>query len=245
MILKYGSYSHAINEGAITIARDSLVNDANVPYAVLERWRISGMLMPATQTIAGVTTAIQELEAAYVKHGQDLTLYQDDGTTATAHQILTANTIGGTRVVRPPGFPQEGEYTTFRSYEIEIEAEIPLSGGPSILLFEEFLAFSGGGPRDIFIELLNGPPQKQRVNNQTVFRATQSGRAVGYARYPAFPTPIWPQHWDEPAKQRNYGKPKISGAGASQSASEFPIDWTYQFHSAFATSGRPNIATYA
>src|SRR5690606_3105055 len=107
------------------------------------------------------------------------------------------------------------EFTTYRNYRLTVEAMLP-TGAPesSIISYNETLTFTGGGPRDVMMELRNGPAMKWRVSEQTSYFATQSGSAVGYATYPARPGPIWPFDEDRPARNITFGSPKTMGVGA-------------------------------
>lgn len=239
MFLRYGSFSHEVDEAAVVIAKTALLTEAGVPYAILHRWSIRGRLTADDQ--AGITTAIRNLAEAYSVPGKDISIRFDSGSTS-AHQILSSQAVGGVRIIEPPSFPigDGAQYSTFRDYTIVVEAEVPTGlSGSSFLLWVETINFSGGGPRDVYIETINGPPQLQRVNEFTVFRASQSGSAVGYRGYPIVPGPIWPGAEIIPDRQISYRSPRASGRGSSRSHTEYPVTWSYQFHSAVPLNGLP------
>ncbi len=143
MILAYGSYRHALAEAGLSIRRETQFTANGVPTSIRERWRIDGVLQ--AESPEAVTRAIHELQTAYSRQAQDVALYLPDGTTPTAHVILSRDTIGGVRVTQSPSFPQGrgAEYSTFRSYTIELEADLPVAreANPS-LHWEEVLSFS-------------------------------------------------------------------------------------------------------
>jgi hypothetical protein len=212
-----------------------------VVYETTERWDISGMLFG--DDVAALNTAIALLEASYSISGGSIYLL-DNNAAETVHQLATSNTIGGVQIVQPPSFPEGrgAEFTTFRQYRISVEAMKP-TGNPesAIISFNETLTFNGGGPRDVFHELRNGSPFKWRVSEQTVYTATQAGSAVGYGGYPFYPSPIWPDAEDQPSRQRSPGSPKTMGVGSTRRRVEFPISWSYRFHSAQALIGAPTM----
>lgn len=242
MYLKYGNYTHQLDEAAVNISRQALLTDAQVPYGYKETWRVTGFLQ--ADTAAQVTTAIRALERAYSVHGQNVSLLMNDGS-ASAHAMNSSDSVGGVIIMEPPSFPEGtgAEYSTFRSYAITLEAEFgtdPSGGTPSgIISWEETVTLSGGGPRHVLLELRSGPPQKQLVSEQTVFRATQTGHAVGYLNWPVVPAPIWPAHEDQPARQVSFDNPEETGYGAFAFRKNFPVSWSYQFHSASLLNGRP------
>lgn len=223
LVLAYGGYRHALREAALTIERRTLFSDSGLPRAVRHRWLIEGRLRADTQ--AALTAAIRHLEAAYARHNQNAVLYLGDGVTPTAHQLISAQTLGGVRVARPPSFPTGRglEYSTFRNYTIELEADVALAGTNDTQEFSESLSFSGGGPRWAYLPTLAGPPVRQQLQQQTPYRVVQSGRAVGQRAYPPPANPIWPSAWhqDQGGVVRQLPRPH-----------EYVVEWTYHFESA-------------
>lgn len=241
MILAYGSYRHALAEAGLSIRRETQFTANGVPTSIRERWRIDGVLQ--AESPEAVTRAIHDLQTAYSRQLQDVALYLPDGTTPTAHVILSRDTIGGVRVTQPPSFPQGrgAEYSTFRSYTIELEADLPVSGeaNPS-LRWEEVLSFSGGGPRWVYLATLAGPPVRQQVEESTPYRATQSGRAVGLREYPTPAAPIWPSAWHQDASTITRRLPRRIGAGTAATETDFEVTWLYQFESASPLVAQPS-----
>lgn len=242
MFIKYGTYLHANNECAVIVSKSPRFNEGGQQVSVIEHWDITGFIQAASQ--AALTSALAALATAYATNGQDLTLLLDDGVTPTHHRIVNANTLGGVRVVQGPNFPQGvgAEYSTFRSYSISLEAEIPVSGATSLLIFfEEMLSFKGGGQRFVHLQTLTGSPQKQIVAASTPYMATQSGRSVGYGGYPAVPSPLWPSSEQRDQRDVAYKSPKRSGPVGSPNYSEYEVSWSYHFEDAAALSGTPNV----
>ena len=242
MYLRYGSYTHDAFEARVVITREALRNASDVHYANRERWDISGMLLASDQS--GVSTAITNLEAAYATGGYDLELLLPDGVTASSHRLLTANCRGGTRIVQPVSFPDGagGEYSTFRTYSLSVEGEIPISSSQNAITeWRETIAITGtGGPRFIPIECRNGPVQMQTVSQQTPVRAVQRGQAIGYLQYPFAPGPIWPSYELVTERQIEFEAPQLKGSGTSRSYQDYGISWSYSFVAPGPLNGLPH-----
>ena len=221
--VRYGSYQHALSEAAVSIRQESAYNAGGQQQSVREVWNITGLLQANTSAL--LTAAVNNLKAAYKIQGQNLGLFYDDGT-ASSHGVISASTLGGVRVTRGPDFPEwkGAEGATMRTYEIELAADYPALN-VLLSLFEETLEFEGGGPRDVFLQPLNGLPQKQRVAESTPYRAVQRGSATGYRGWPLPMAPIFPdaEHRD----QRHFSRrsPKRDGPVGAPFYSEFPIEW--------------------
>lgn len=241
MYLKYGSYTHDNNEASVTIDRQSILDSAGRIYRESERWLITGQLHAETQ--AALTTAIQSLEAAYSLQEQDLVFYLDDATTETAHAMRRASAIEGPRVIQRPSFPigRGAEYSTFRSYQIQVEAVFAGDSSVGLLEFRETLDFEGGGERWVLLETLNGPPQRQTLAQQTGYRVIQSGNALGNLAYPSIPGPIWAaaEHTDMRRIQRT--SPDRKGKGGNITYENFPVSWQYVMEAPTPFSGNPTL----
>lgn len=241
MFLAYGDYRHPLGQPAIVISRRTLFSAANTPLAVVERWEINGLLQAGSA--AEMSEQIDALEAAYSSGGHDLLLYLPDGSTASSHRLLNAQTLGGVRVVRPPSYPQGrgAEYATIRTFSVALEAELPLLPLDTALVsYRETLEFRGGGPRFGHLEPLIGLPIKQVLRRHTIFRATQRGEAVGWVAYPTPPSPLWPAALVE-SGTLHAASPRRRGSGEALAYTDFPITWSYQFESALPLYGTPNV----
>lgn len=238
MILRYGSYDHALSEAAVVIEKQTLRGEGGTAYGVRERWEISGVLQ--ADSPAELTAAIDALCAAYRQPADEVSLRQSDGQTATAHRLRARDALGGIRVVAPPSFPvgEGGEYSRFRSYRLALEADLPLTDRQSeLLVWSELLETSGGGPREVYLELRNGPPQRQLVSQATPYRALQQGRAVGLTGYPPIASPLWPAQEDRPERRIRHQLPRTVGSGPDRAATEYEVTWSYSFHSATPLAG--------
>ena len=243
MFLKYGTHSHAIAEAAIGINRDVLLTGAQTPYAYLERWDIDGFL--TADSAAEIKTAIEALEDAYATDGLDIVMMLPDGISESSHKIDSSATNGGVRITRRPSFPtgRDGEHSTFRTYGISLEAEIKIANPATALRdFSETISFSGGGPKFGHLEPNVGIPQKQKLKQNTVFKAVQSGTATGLYVRPNLPYPIWPQALVSPIGYPvTKTSPRRVGTGSALTHMDWGIQWSYEFESTYALIGNPTL----
>lgn len=233
MYLKYGTYQHDDNEAGITIEKNVQYNDRGNAYMTNERWTIDGVLQETSQS--ALMASILALEAGYAVNGKDLILYLDNGT-ASSHSLRNSNTLGGTRVTRlayPLG--TGGEAGIFRTYQIQVEGDLPVTS-ETLLSWSENLTFIGGGPRFVYLKTLNGLPQKQLVNQATPYQVIQEGSALGLFSYPTPNAPIWPgaEHIDQ--RQIVKRGPKRMSTRLTQ----YEISWRYIFESAVPLAGNPS-----
>lgn len=222
--LTYGPYTHQPGECKIDITRSAGVSSQGTIATVLHTWNIAGRLQG--DSVAAVNQLVAELQRGYATHGLDVALV------GTNLGIKSADTLGGIRVVTPPYFPDGGnaEGSTFRSYQIVLEAEIP-TGDPAaeVLEWQQSITFTGGGPRFVFLPNLNGLPTKQMVQQATTFRASQIGSAKGLSGYPVPPPPIWVYALHQDTCPVTVGAPTLYGTGSGRQLKDFVITWDYEY----------------
>lgn len=243
VVVKYGDFAHPVGQPAVVISKETEYTDGRTPWATRVRWDISGHLANPTGDPNTLNTAIGQLKEAYAVDGRDLVMLLPDGTAST-HVLRTADTLGGVRVVAPPSFPEGTgpELRTMRTFSLALEAVIPLADPETALRsFQETLTFSGGGRRYGHLEPNAGAPVKQLLKQQTVFRATQSGRAVGLYRYPPMPLPMWPAARVEENPEETRTSPQRTGSALH----DYTTTWTYSFASAIRLVGNPNAWGFA
>jgi hypothetical protein len=236
MFLKYGDHSHAVGECDIAIAIETLETEGGTPYAHRHRWTVSGLLTGADAD--EIDEKVIDLKTAYRENDRDLTILLPDGASASTQRLVTAGAIGGVRVVSTsfPTMARAGYVTNYR-YQIVLEAEIPLDDPETALRsFNETLTFSGGGPRYGHLETLTGPPVKQLLRRQTIYRVEQSGQAVGLYARPTPPLPIWP------AAQIESGARRLTSPKRRRNEyTDLAIDWSFRFESAGPLIGSPHV----
>lgn len=228
MYLRYGNYQHPIAEAGITIVRTTLRNAGDEAYGYQEDRHIQGLLQASDQ--ASLTTAIQGMQAGYSIQGQAIGLFLDNGA-QSAHGVNVAQTIGnaGVRVVRGPSFHDgPAEYSTFRTYSIDISFQVPYVAD-CWLSFSETLSLNGGGSRWAYLNTLTGLPQAQLLNAVTPQKIVQEGSAVGFRSYPQPMAPLLAQfeHTDQRRIRRK--SPRRYGPIGRPSYQEFEVTWSYTF----------------
>lgn len=227
MIGKYGNYQHAVSEVSLQIAVRAIESEVGVIYAHAVTYSIAGRIK--ADTVAATTTALADLEAAYKLQARDFTLFEDDATTVTQHKILTANTMGGTRVTAAVAYPSSAgaEYTTYRNYTATIEADVLVDTNDRILSWSEEINTEGtAGPEFIHLPTLTGTWPRQRVTDRSTVLISQSGSAVGLRTWPDFPAPLIA----DPGALR--GKPRFNRRTPRYRNGErweHPISWSYNF----------------
>ncbi len=246
MFLKYGTYTHAAGEVSLAISRKGDFV-AGLEKGYTERWDIRGRLQIAdTGTTAGnqaaMTAAIAALQVGYSIQGQDLILCTDGGA-ASIHALVSAQTVGGVRIVERPSFPQGrgAEYSTFRNYAIAAEASY-VNTALGILEFRETISFSGGGPKFVLLETLTGYPQKQNVRQRTPFRVVQQGQATGLLGYPIAPGPLAPGDVHQDQTEVRLIGPDFLGPVGQRAYTGFRTTWSYHMESANPIAGQPSVA---
>ena len=128
--------------------------------------------------------------------------------------MLAASTIGGTKVVAGPTFAEsEGEYVTWRRYEIQVEGYFE-TATPTYLAWSESVTIEDGKPAKAFIQTLTGFPQEQITAQKTTHTASQSGTAIGRAAFPTPPSPIWPAKVVGRLRVTKTGPKRIGPTGA-------------------------------
>lgn len=238
MILKYGTFAHADNEVQITISRRANVEPNGLRSTFVETWTIRGVLQAANR--AALTSAIDALEAAYAVDGNNLTFFDDNGTTETAHKLDSATALGGVRVVAGPSYPagSGAEYSTFRTYSITVEAEYPIDDEiEQPVAWTETLVFGGGGPRFVMLQTLTGAPVRQEVAENTPYWCLQTGSAKGLLSYPTPAEPMFPDDEHTDRRRTTFRTPEIL-EGVPK---DFIVDWFYSFESTEPLIGLPTL----
>lgn len=243
MRIQYGFYQHALYEAGIAVQKRPLMTEYGYQFGVAETWTINGVLVANSQ--AELIVACNALELAYSVNNLGIALLTDGGDVARVMTGITA--IGGTRVLGGVDFPDDGsrsaEFTTFRHYRITVEGRYPNPAATTAvtLAYSESLEFMGGGPRFIYLQPINGLPQKQTVAASTPYRVTQKGQGVGLSAWPIPPLPIWPAAEHRDRRRIVPGTPKREGGGLSLVYTEFPIEWSYEFESELPLTGAPTL----
>jgi len=237
MLLKYGTYAYQLFAAGVVINSRAELNGAQEPVWKSTTVEVMTRLKNPGTTRASMNTAVETFLAAHSRSGRDLILYQPDGT-RTIHAWVSANTIGGVRIVSGPSFPEYAgaEAINYRTITVGFEIVEPITDARSALRsFTETLRTSGGGPKHGYLEPLNAPPQKQLLKQFSIYKAVQSGTAIGLYAQPTPPPPIWPSALME--------APEIEDGGCNRIGDtlvDFAISWSYRFESDSPLRGRAN-----
>lgn len=207
MYIKYGTFSHALNEASVSINQTVIESDYNVGIGYTANWTIQGMLLPdasAADPVANLTAKITSMQAAYGQNGKNIGLYEDDGT-LTAHYINNNLTVQGVRI-QGLNFPQGlgAEYATTRSYVISLTADFISDNaarkGQKYIESSQSVSSTGtGGPRYVIRETRFGAPVRQLVSQATICRVSQTG-SIKCLGKPPVPTPLYSNYEILPAR---------------------------------------------
>lgn len=238
MFFRYGDFTHPAGEVNLT------------------RFNIRGLFGPRGQRLktvytmfldgeicadgpAAITTRIAELVEVYSHNYRDAGLYLDDGTLTPHHlQSNRFDCISGVKVIQrswPEGGPTE--YATGRKYSITLEAEFDDADSQVVEWQEQVAVVGNCGPRIEVVEVSQGPPLLQLLNQRTAQRIIQSGSSIGYEGYVESFGPLYPtfEHVDQQLIRR--GTPKAQGRGYRF----FPLQWTYYHSLAIPQTPLPTI----
>jgi hypothetical protein len=235
VILRRFGTNHRLGEAAITIDRTAMRNSIGEIWAFKETWSIKGrLLIDETETTADLTNKILQFENLYNRDGGDVVLYQEDGTTPTAHAIYGSQTLSGIQCVKPLTFSEtrNAEYVKKRTYTTTLEALKPVQGAPIIHSFTEKLSRSGGGPMFAFLEPNEGFPILQQIKEHAPYIYTQSGTIVGIGQRPSLPQPLWPAAL---LQSRTDGEDTPTRMGEAEVL--FPRNYEYRFGSVTPLTG--------
>ena len=225
MILKYeyggGSpYTFTEETTAIQVSTAYVYDSRGRPDKQSQTWQINAYLQASTQS--GITSAINSLVSALSTSDGTLTLYINNGTTKSSHEVTNCRLQS---VDYPEG--SGSEYANHRTVNLTVNGYADISKDDDIVSYQESLSLSGGGSRYILLETLNGVPKKFTQKEKTIYRATQSGSATGKTSYPTISAPLFPgQEIDE--------NPSVSKDHTYTESGEerFSISWSYEFASA-------------
>lgn len=233
LYLSYGSYNHPEGEVTVRFRQRPLLSDVGLRIGDTHTWDISGVLQGSS--VGDLTTKINALVAAYSRNGENIGLFETGGI-PTAHYLNSNASQSGVKIISGPDFPDSsgGEYANKRSYEISVEADFVTSGVSNIVSWSETLSFSGGGPLEVYVTVLRGPPQKQRLAQTTPYRVIQQGNAVGLLRAPSIPKPLFPG-----AQMRLPEITETTPEFKDGKVQNFAISWSYEFQSPTPLIGHP------
>lgn len=250
MYLQRGSYTHANNEATFSVDKRAVLADNKTPVGSTWTVKIRGMI--TGNDAQALSTSMLAMEAAYASTAGDFSVLDNSSATVPLFYIEGAKTIGGIRLTRfNYALSEPAELGEYVRYEMDLEADfggVGIIGGGSapqdtVLSWSETISMRGnGGPRFVYRENRNGPPQKQIVSQRTPVFALQRGEAVGLYNWPQASQPKWPQFLSGPdidVQRTSAGS--VGGAGYSQQKREYRITWSYAFTMPSLQTASPSI----
>ncbi len=237
MQLILGQYAFNSNSVKVTSESKPTIGMGQNPYGFQQTVSVDGFLDYVGQDVLTVQENLLRLVIAKGNY-QNLGFYCDDGTLSGIF-INNLASLTGLTVIDGPNFVNSvgigPEYATLRSFNFKVMAEYILPGMQFELLnWTETLKFTGGGPLFVMKRALQGPPQRQRVCDQTEYCVEQSGEAEGLLAKPALPLPKWPSR-----QKMGPGYTATSPHRAGRGRKDYAVSWLYNFESEVPLIGAP------
>lgn len=243
--IQYGSYNHAPGEAMFHIEIAAVIGKTGRIEFHRHRWTITGWI--AVSSPSDASTKIAALEAAYLSGGQNLK-FKLDGSTDSAHVLLTADCLNGTEV-RPLqwlGISPQGSKTQYlrkRNYRIVVTGDIdPEDQDSDIVYWTETIHRLGtGGTNYEWPESIAGSVASQQTNAFTRCMTIQEGFALGRTDYPDPAAALWGSPYLKP---RPTGSSPISPRDVFRNAQRnYGRRWKYHYESDTPLVGGPTEFT--
>jgi hypothetical protein len=239
----YGGYSHDVNSVAFTSVQRQYIDSPNGKHKIFRvNWGLKGKIIrPGQSQVFGVLSSLQN---AYSIGGHSAAMLDNNGG-PTLFTMDSPSSIGGVLITNPVSHEEiSGAHgTTFLKYTFGLQADYFVDGthNDTVLSFTETIAFSdiGGGPIQVERVPATGYPIIQNVTEHSFFHATQSGSLTQLGPNPFPMAPIWPNllRGQDGASQVTLTSPQMTRGIAT----EYGIQWSYQFVSAHPIAGAPNV----
>ncbi len=231
-LLTYGSFSFPRETTLVPIALTFSHKSDGSRDRARRIWLVTTVLQVDSDgnAEANIKTATVALETALVD-GRDLTLFQTDGETKTAHGTATNCRILSLRYPQPTG----PELAVRRTAQVEFESITEVDVNKNVISFTETLTFSNGGfPRSVVQETIEGIAAGPFiVASNPKFLCVQSGQATGRLFWPAPAASRFPSFLIEAIDL------PLSTARADNGDLRFVTRWMYRHESPTPISGFP------
>lgn len=236
MILSYGSYSFDDNEVSFEWDKQLVLGKTGRATHYQYQCRVTGVKQATT--VASLTSKLTSLESAMESSGQDL-VFKDNDSNNTVHVATSSSTINGVRAIggvkypkgNPGSWGSGSEYTVYRTYQVVFQWEIAANES-NLVVYQESIRISGGGPRFVIQETLTGSPVQQQTAQQSKVIAIQQGIAIGYSSYPSFPAFRYSTGYLR--EELSYQESETPLNFAANTNTNFPIRWKYHYESPIA-----------
>lgn len=225
MRFRYGNYTFENAECLITYnGGQRIYGPRGRATSMLRTWTIEGEIIRSTT--AQIESRRREIESNLSIEGGSAALLADDNS-----PTYELNSAKGVRILELAWLQEEhkAHFATSLPFRIRLQGEEIISDGDTLLHYTETITRIGnGGPREVFVELQNGPPQRQITSVQTPITIIQRGEAVGeyFANgYPLFNNPIFPLNLQNPDEATERIAPRWDGLIQVEPA----VRWNYIF----------------
>jgi hypothetical protein len=214
MRLKYGNFVFDDAECLITYnGAQRVYGPRGIATGLLRTWVVEGEIVASGQT--AIETRRTNIETALSSEGGRASLLDNDGFET---YVMDSADGKGVKVLELAWLQEEAKahFATALPFRIRLQQEEFLSDQDPLLFYNESVSRIGnGGPREVFIELQNGPPVRQITATHTPITIIQRGERVyeffQNATYPPFNAPIFPQNLLNPEEATEYVSPEQDG----------------------------------
>jgi hypothetical protein len=201
-----------------------------IATSFVQTWIIEGEIVAANQ--AAVEVRRKQIDVIFSSEGglgDTARLLADDGTPT---YILSGNK-GGIKVLEFAWLQEEAKahFATGLPFRVRLAGESFISDNDNLLAYEETVTRIGnGGPREVYVELQNGPPVRQITATHTPITIIQRGSAVSERwvtndDYQAFNTPLFPDNLINPEEATERIAPSLDGLSYVHPT----VRWNYIF----------------
>jgi hypothetical protein len=228
MRFRYGNFTFEEAECLITYNGGQRVyGPRGLATSFVRTWIIEGEIIAATQS--DIETRRQTIESNLAIEVSSAALLFDNSTVPT--YVLTADK--GVKLLELAWLQEEARahFATALPFRIRLSGESFISDGDNLLHYEETVTRIGnGGPREVYVELQNGPPVRQTTATHTVVTIIQRGTAVGERfnsnlDYPDFNVPLSPLNLINPDEATERIAPSLDGLSRVNPT----VRWNYIF----------------
>lgn len=240
MLPKYGTYE--IPEGRCELTRRDTPEFNSAGQVLSNTIRIEGSAALSAESSSEMDVKVRLLLEAFAVPAKDFIVYLPGGSVQSQLSLRNDNAISGVRVVKPPEIEslRNAGYVTWLPYSFALEAEYAASNASALYReYTDSIQYSSPD-REAWLLCLHGPHQLQQVRQFPFYRATQTGRAVGYLAYPEAAQPIWPHAWINFDERPGKDSPRFRGNGYT----DFGISWSWRFESSRPLVGSPTAQPF-
>lgn len=230
MYLRFGNYTHPLNNAGVSIDNRPLTDSKGEVYANEETWTVDFRIPSATGDPKVLDPLVNGLIAAYSSNADSCYLLHDD-LSETVHKMDSTNVTGGVRVIKPPSFLryQNGEMVTYRSGKLTIAGTKFLASSTfEVINFKETIDITQAGEKYEALTPNVGQSIIQRTATNVPSTATQSGSITYFGAYGQPAPPVFSIPQSEPAKI-SYSNPTKIGSGSSTGFYGFTVNYTYRW----------------